>query len=654
MKQFSIPFPKDLECPAIFFGKIITRDKKKGKKFYADEVRLPGLEVINGDQKSLNTAPEYMTGQWVCCKSVRRESERVQDEYVYIANNGLLSPVQVIPWDYVNESKKVRNAKDFFIDSDAQRIMCTDIPLIGGPANKGGNGHVIIYDSETDSFFKGFSHVGGGDIECLDVKCISRKDFWDVENVNLAAPMAFDANHQFLLLLPKEENSHASCGAHAVLDVGSWEELKVSRSRQPLKAKNSTGSMRPGNVHANSERGNESNLQVLPPELPPQFTQPVLPPLAHKATQKGQRNTGACDWNKDELAFLKNFIADCKKCGYEYDAQDIVRFHTCVKCGMFTLLGGAPGCGKSTLAALYARALSGNKKVDAKSGFLTVDVNPAWLEPSDVLGHWNLNGGYVCADTGLVPFLRKLNGPLKNNVGIVCLEEMNLSRVEHYFSNFMQLISRPDDERLLLGVPSDDSQDEKNAVINVPRNLRFIGTNNFDETTQRFSARFYDRCNYLELKPNSNDVVFPTETPSFDRGEFNYQVTFGKYSSWCNTSIGGDAIDNTVVEKFKYVTEKLSDLRLTPSPRVRLEMAKYIVNRPFFDGCGTDKTTKKDCQMIALDEAIVQRVLSRYRFDYLRDETAARKDLLDALRDMPISHEFFKSKITIGERPSRI
>lgn len=646
VNNFPIPlgFSQAKDYASFFLGQI-TRQKNN------NVVRVTFAPGYERAKKQILSAPQgVIPKQWVVGRKLK--SGRVR--FFGVNEQEILEyPVQVIPWNYITESAEQKSAAEYFRKPHETTVIHSKIPLIGGATGR--NGHVIIYDSEQEVFLKGFSHVGEGVIRYSDVKFSSREKFEDeVEQYNQATPMTSDTGQRFLLLVPEPKNKHEERGAHAVLDVGSWEELKVSRSRQPLKAKNSTGSMRPCNVHANSERGNESNLQVLPPELPPQFTPPVLPPLAQKATQKGQRNTGACDWNKDELAFLKNFIADCKKCGYEYDAQDIVRFHTCVKCGMFTLLGGAPGCGKSTLAALYARALSGNKKVDAKSGFLTVDVNPAWMEPSDVLGHWNLNGGYVCADTGLVPFLRKLNGPLKNNVGIVCLEEMNLSRVEHYFSNFMQLISRPDDERLLLGVPSDDSQDEKNAVINVPRNLRFIGTNNFDETTQRFSARFYDRCNYLELKPNSNDVVFPTETPSFDRGEFNYQVTFGKYSSWCNTSIGGDAIDNTVVEKFKYVTEKLSDLRLTPSPRVRLEMAKYIVNRPFFDGCGTDKTTKKDCQMIALDEAIVQRVLSRYRFDYLRDETAARTDLLDALRDMPISHEFFKSKIIIGERPSRI
>lgn len=359
--------------------------------------------------------------------------------------------------------------------------------------------------------------------------------------------------------------------------------------------------------------------------------------------------------SEKEAAFLKSFIDDVLRCGYDYEPQDIVRFHTSVKSGGFTLLGGAPGSGKSTLASLYSKALGGGLANDqGDTRYLTVDVNPSWIDPNDVLGYWNLNVAYSCASSGLVPFLRK--AAECKEVRLVCMEEMNLARVEHYFSNFIQLMSRKPEDRVLLGVPADESDKWKpdNARLLLPMNVRFVGTNNFDETTQRFSARFYDRCNYIELQQTEGFDKFPKQIPSESSGQFNYGVPYEEYEKWWLKDAQSTLLDSSVVDKFKEIVKKLRALNLQPSPRVKLAILEYILSRPFFEGCGSEYSSQADCQLIALDESIAQRVLPRYSINYLRDDAAARKELREELKDMPLSSSIFESKCSVGERPSRV
>ena len=109
-----------------------------------------------------------------------------------------------------------------------------------------------------------------------------------------------------------------------------------------------------------------------------------------------------------------------------------------------------------------------------------------------------------------------------------------------------------------------------------------------------------------------------------------------------------------VIDKFKGIVTKLRALNLQPSPRVKLAILEYILSRPFFEGCGSEYSSQADCQLIALDEAIAQRVLPRYSINYLRDDAADRKELREELKDLPLSSLVFESKCNIGERPSRV
>ena len=75
----------------------------------------------------------------------------------------------------------------------------------------------------------------------------------------------------------------------------------------------------------------------------------------------------------------------------------------------------------------------------------------------------------------------------------VILDEMNLARVEHYFSRFlsaMEVRSREGIARLDLA---------PGHTVELTPNLKFVGTVNIDETTHGFADKVYDRAQLLEL-----------------------------------------------------------------------------------------------------------------------------------------------------------
>ena len=477
---------------------------------------------------------------------------------------------------------------------------------------------------------------------------INLEKLLDELNKRLAAPSNVDVNDMWDILPESMFSQNYEAGQNqlredivAYGDANNWDETLTKTDVEKLWQPDGTGiqisdgklddnSHDDGNDDGNDEDGNSASQTTVGGTI----SKPQL------------FNCG-----EDEVQFLRSLLKNAEKCGFNYNARDIIRFHTSVKTGFFTLLGGFPGCGKSTLAALYSRALLGKKSIDADSGFLTIDVNPSWMEPDDILGHWNLDKKYSAASSRLVPFIQSANCN-HERISIVCLEEMNLARVEHYFSNFLQLMSRPENERKLNGIPADETQTEKNAELLVPANLRIVGTNNFDETTQRFSARFYDRCNYIELD-NRASGQFPALIPSFERGNFDNPVCYSQFKAWHNREDLIGRIDRDVVERFNLLVKELTPLGLSPSPRVCFAIMEYILNRPFFPGCGTECTNSRDCQMAALDEALSQRVLPRYSVNFLRDETSERESLLTAMEDMPLSHDFFERRCDVGERPLR-
>ncbi|MBK7780997.1 MAG: hypothetical protein IPJ58_09570 [Ardenticatenia bacterium] len=139
-----------------------------------------------------------------------------------------------------------------------------------------------------------------------------------------------------------------------------------------------------------------------------------------------------------------------------------------------------------------------------------VAVRPDWTDSRGLLGYYNpLIGRYAAT-----PFLRLLLRATEElqraeaagrepHPFFVVLDEMNLARVEHYFSDFLSCMESGEPLHLHDNamVESGESGDD-DAVpmrLKIPANLYFTGTVNIDETTYMFSPKILDRAFTIEL-----------------------------------------------------------------------------------------------------------------------------------------------------------
>ncbi|MEM8571786.1 MAG: hypothetical protein AAGG56_12905 [Pseudomonadota bacterium] len=192
--------------------------------------------------------------------------------------------------------------------------------------------------------------------------------------------------------------------------------------------------------------------------------------------------------------------------GGHYPNGEIVRYHAGLNFlthKHFVILSGLSGTGKTQLALLYARAIHGKTTRDADDPFLFVcPVRPEWTDPAGLTGYYDvLTDRYV-----VPPFLEAVlvATAFKDSPVFVILDEMNLARVEYYFSDVLSAIETG--EALPLhsnGVPLEGSTGSSiPASIPLPPNLFITGTINVDETTNPVSDKVLDRAILIEM----NDV----------------------------------------------------------------------------------------------------------------------------------------------------
>ena len=164
---------------------------------------------------------------------------------------------------------------------------------------------------------------------------------------------------------------------------------------------------------------------------------------------------------------------------------------------------------------------------EARPRYVVVAVRPDWTDNRGLLGFHNP----ITDRYHVTPFLRLLLEAAEeqrqaDEEGIAprpyfaVLDEMNLARVEHYFSDFLSCLESR--EALCLH-EGEEFEDEESGLtipprLKVPQNLFFTGTVNVDETTYMFSPKVLDRAfalefNLVDLRSLSEPEVLNSGTP---------------------------------------------------------------------------------------------------------------------------------------------
>lgn len=209
----------------------------------------------------------------------------------------------------------------------------------------------------------------------------------------------------------------------------------------------------------------------------------------------------------DEAAFVNRLSAEIAASGLGLARDFVANLYIAMKSQGLNLIMGPPGHGKSSAVSALARALGhGN-------ALLEVAVRRTWSDDRYLLGFFDtFHGRYDPGPTGLATRLVQAMRDWedgKQGLYFILLDEFNLAAPEYYFSQLLQLVTRPADQPRALrlydpaGLPAGATGYLDQVRLNP--NVSFWGTINYDETTERLSPRLLDRTGMIVLHPQ--DVV---------------------------------------------------------------------------------------------------------------------------------------------------
>jgi energy-coupling factor transporter ATP-binding protein EcfA2 len=292
--------------------------------------------------------------------------------------------------------------------------------------------------------------------------------------------------------------------------------------------------------------------------------------------------------------------------GFHFNLADISNFYLSLKTKPFVILAGVSGTGKTQLPRKFAEALGMGKEQ-----LIQIPVRPDWTDGSDLLGYTGLDGQFKpkALSEAIKTAMEEGN---RDKPFFFILDEMNLARVEHYFSDFLSIIETRqwDGEGKIVTDPIIRKETLDNALnkeayedFHWPENLYLIGTVNMDETTHAFSRKVLDRANSIEM----NDIDLDWTTPNGQKTEPLQGVANSFFKTEYLHSIDLSEAEKKDFEKelelLKKVNAILQEADLHFAYRVRDEIAFYLIaNKRFGLLSGLNE---------AMDFQLMQKVLPR-------------------------------------------
>jgi hypothetical protein len=302
---------------------------------------------------------------------------------------------------------------------------------------------------------------------------------------------------------------------------------------------------------------------------------------------------------KELIDYVDKFI---KSKGFRYKYEEIANFYLSIRTKPFAILAGISGTGKTQLPRKFAAALGFDE-----NQLRQIPVRPDWTDSSDLLGYTALDGNFIQKELTMA-VLEANKYPEKPFFFI--LDEMNLARVEHYFSDYLSVIEtrvrtngKIETDRLLSNEMLKNAKDVVELIkLGIPDNLYMIGTVNMDETTHTFSRKVLDRANTIEMNDIDLDwIKVPDKSIDSLKNISNDLFRTEFIESKELTDSDKESIDKEI-ELLKEINKILTKADLQFGYRVRDEIAFYLI---------LNKKYKLIDDISAIDFQLTQKVLPR-------------------------------------------
>lgn len=297
--------------------------------------------------------------------------------------------------------------------------------------------------------------------------------------------------------------------------------------------------------------------------------------------------------------------------GFTFPPHLLRAYYVALQTKPFAILSGVSGSGKTKMAELFAEMLTGH----APAQFRLLPVRPDWADSAPLLGYHNvLANRYV--STPFLDIARDAARPEhRDRAYFVCLDEMNLARVEHYLADYLSALESRS-RRMPL------HEDVPDLVL--PPNLFVTGTVNVDETTHAFSRKVLDRANTLDFDaalppllsaPGGKGAAFAWEDaglPAQAQRVFLQSRMVGVGRARERLSQIDPEFPARALAALQAVNERLHTLRLHFAFRVRDDVLVFLANA--FDAQTSQGLLLPDSEenfALALDLQMCQKVLPR-------------------------------------------
>lgn len=182
--------------------------------------------------------------------------------------------------------------------------------------------------------------------------------------------------------------------------------------------------------------------------------------------------------------------------GIVYKKEVLEDFFALINTHDLIILAGDSGSGKTNLVKSFAKAIGGKSVI--------IPVKPNWTSAEDLLGYYNpLEQKYL-----VTPFLQAIFDAIKNPdiPYFICLDEMNLARVEYYFADFLSLMEERSSEPLIHLY----SDTESNQAVNEIKMFLSIISDVIDDKNkniqefvdllkdEKINQQLHDTCGFKE------------------------------------------------------------------------------------------------------------------------------------------------------------
>lgn len=465
----------------------------------------------------------------------------------------------------------------------------------------------------------------------------------ELESLQLKITCLQQELKNILMSVSQHEIKHQGLIVEVNVKQALLEEIKgkIKRSNEELE-----GIKRPVGIGAGTgDKGSYDDLFKIKPEC---FMAEVFP--------RGKYE------NRSEIQSLSEMLQSLKNQRLSFPKRTVYAFHTSLKINdisPITVLAGISGTGKTLLPVKYAEAMGMHNMV--------VSVQPRWDSPHDLFGFYNyMEHKYKGTDLARAlirmdpyNFREQIKDEerMADRILLVLLDEMNLARIEYYFSEFLSKLelrraiknagadNRSIAEFVLETGPLYNTGKEKSNGkgefrLWVGRNVIFVGTMNEDESTQTLSDKVLDRANVLRFGKPSNDRTGIQNELTMVESQ-NKFLPYNLWEEWIKKPPPKDSWISDINERINRVNDALEKVGRPFGHRVQQAMREYVANYPGVDDGHTHK--------IAFADQIEQKVIPKLRGidimgSHLNETLDIIHRLIDELGDEELSKVFSESK----------